>query len=323
MAIPSSAYTEIVTTTLANYRNRMADNVAANIPLLTRLKKKGNTDEASGGTELLENLMYAENATFSWYSGYETLDVSASDVLTSAAFAWKQANCNVTMSGLEMLKNASDERVFNLIESRIKVAEKTMMNNIAEALFYTNTENSGKSIGGLQHLVADLPTSGTVGGIDANAQSWWRNQFYDFSTGEGSGSITASATTIKRAMNLTYLRTSRNADLVDFIVGGENYFTYYEESLQDQQRFAKADVGDGGFVSYKYKGADVFYDPNCNTNRMYFLNTDYVFFRPHSERNFTTDDRKAAVNQDAIVVPLYWMGNMTVSNRNVQGVICA
>jgi hypothetical protein len=25
-------------------------------------------------------------------------------------------------------------------------------------------------------------------------------------------------------------------------------------------------------------------------NTMYFLNTDYIYFRPHSERNFTVDD---------------------------------
>jgi hypothetical protein len=319
MAIPNSSYTEIITTTLANYRDRMADNVTAHNPLLLRLKRRGNTDAASGGTELLENLQYAENSTFQWYSGYETLDVSASDVLTSAQFAWKQANCNVTMSGLEMLKNASEERVFNLIETRIKVAEKTMMNQISDALYYSNTENGGKSPGGLQHLIADLPTSGTVGGIDASAQTWWRNQFYDFST----EAVTASSTTITHAMNRTYLRTLRGSDAVDFIVAGENYFTYYEESLQANQRFTKAEVGDGGFVSYKYKGADVFYDGNCNTNRMYLINTSYLHFRPHSERNFTTDDRKAAVNQDAIVVPLYWAGNLTVSNRSLQGVICA
>lgn len=217
-----------------------------------------------------------------------------------------------------MLKNASEERVFNLIENRIKVAEKTMMNQISDALYYSNTEQSGKAIGGLQHLVADLPTSGTVGGIDSSAQTWWRNQFYDFST----ESVTPSSTTITHAMNRSYLRTSRGTDLVDFIVAGETYFNYYEESLQTGQRFTKADVGDGGFVSYKYKGADVFYDPNCSATRMYFLNTDYLHFRPHSERNFTTDDRKAAVNQDAVVVPLYWAGNVTCSNRSLQAVIC-
>jgi hypothetical protein len=321
MAIPNSAYTEIISTTLANYRDRMSDNVLAHNPLLTRLKKKGNTDAASGGTELLENLQYSENSTFQWYSGYETLDVSASDVLTSANFAWKQANCNVTISGLEMLKNASDERVFNLIETRIKVAEKTMMNKIADSLFFSNTENGGKSIGGLQHLVADLPTSGTVGGIDSDPQTWWRNQYYSFQA--ESGPPTPSASTITHAMNLIYLRTLRGADAVDFIVAGENYFTYYEESLQANQRFTKAETGDGGFVSYKYKGADVFYDGNCSSSRMYFLNTDYLHYRPHSERNFTTDDRKAAVNQDAVVVPLYFAGNLTVSNRSLQGVIIA
>ena len=155
--------------------------------------------------------------------------------------------------------------------------------------------------------------------IDSSAQSWWRNQFYDFST----ESVTASATTIQHAMNRTYLRTSRNADLVDFIVGGETYFNYYEESLQANQRFTKADVGEGGFVSYKYKGADVFYDPNCSSTRMYFINSNFLHYRPHSDRNFTTDDRKAAVNQDAVVVPLYWAGNLTSSNRSLQGVLCA
>ena len=223
------------------------------------------------------------------------------------------------MSGLEMLKNASEERVFDLIKNRIQVAEKTMNNQISDALYYSNTENGGKAIGGLQHLVADLPTSGTVGGIDASAQTWWRNQFYDFST----EAVTASSTTITHAMNRTYLRTLRGSDAIDFIVAGETYFTYYEESLQAQQRFTQATTGDGGFVSYKYKGADVFYDGNCSSTRMYMLNTNYLHYRPHSERNFTTDDRKAAVNQDAIVVPLYWAGNMTVSNRSLQGLIVA
>lgn len=70
MAIPNTSYTEIITTTLANYRDKMADNVLQHNPLLLRLKKNGNTDAASGGTELLENLQYAENSTFSWYSGF-------------------------------------------------------------------------------------------------------------------------------------------------------------------------------------------------------------------------------------------------------------
>ena len=85
-------------------------------------------------------------------------------MLTSANFSWKQLNCNVTISGLEQIQNAGRQQMHNLIKSRIMVAEKSMQNTVGASLFYSNTENGGKAIGGLQHLVADAPSTGTVGG---------------------------------------------------------------------------------------------------------------------------------------------------------------
>jgi hypothetical protein len=319
MAIPNSSYTELITTTIDNYRDALADNILNHNPLLARLNKKGNAEPVSGGVKILENLMYAENGTGRWYNGYETLDVAASDVLTSASFDWKQLNCNVTISGLEEIQNSGKQAMHNLLKSRIMVAEKTLQNMVASALFYSNTEQGGKAIGGLQHLVADLPTSGVVGGIDRASNTWWANQYYDFSA----ASVTASSTTIQHAMNLTYLNCVRGTDKPDLVIAGSTYFTYYEESLQPQQRFTSAKEADGGFDSYKYKSADVIYDSNCAATRMYLLNSDYIHFRPAADRNFVTLDRKSAVNQDATVVPLFWMGNMTLSNASLQGVICA
>ena len=319
MPIPNSSYTELITTTLDNYRDELADNILNHNPLLARLNRKGNVDPATGGAKLLENLMYAENGTFAWYSGYEELDVTASDVLTSANFDWKQANVNVTMSGLEEMQNNGKQAVHNWLKARIRVAEITAKNALAAALFYSNTENGGKSIGGLQHLIADLPTSGTVGGIDASLQSWWRNQFYDFST----ETITASSTTIQHAMNEIHRRTLRGTDKVDFWVAGGTYFTFFEESLQANQRFMSAGKGEAGFDSYKYKSGDVFFDENCSNTRMYALNTDYLFLRPHVDRNFITMKSRQSVNQDATVVPMFWGGNMTISNRMLNGIILA
>lgn len=319
MPVPNSSYTELITTTIDHYGDTLKDNILNHNPLLARLNKKGNVDPVSGGVRILENLMYADNGTVLWYNGYESLSVEASDVLTSAQFDWKQLNCNVTMSGLEEIQNNGKQAIHNLLKARIQVAEKSLQNAMGAALFYSNTENGGKAIGGLQHLVADLPTSGTVGGIDTSSNSWWANQFYDFST----ASVTASSTTIQHALNVAYLRTMRGNDMVDMIVSGETYFTYYEESLQPQQRFTSAKEAEGGFMTYKYKGADVFYDSNCAATRMYGLNTDYIYLRPAEGRNFVTLDRKSAVNQDANVVPMYWAGNLTVSNRSLQFVVVA
>lgn len=319
MPIPNSSYTEIITTTIDAYRDKLADNVLNHNPLLAKLNAKGNVDPVSGGSKILENLMYQDNGTVAWYSGYETLSTAASDTLTSANFDWKQLNCNVTVSGLEEIQNNGKQAVHNLVKSRIMVAEKSMQNSMGAALFYSNTEQGGKAIGGLQHLIADLPTSGTVGGIDRSAQTWWANQYYDFS----GQSVTASSTTIMHAYNTAYLACVRGSDSPDLIVSGSTYFTYFEEALQPQQRFMSATEAEGGFNGYKYKGAVVMYDSNCAATRTYLLNTDYIFLRPAADRNFVTLDRKSAVNQDATVVPLYWAGNLTISNPSLSAVICA
>ena len=324
MAVPNSTYTELATTTLAHYQSELADNILTHNALLDRLKKKGNAEPVGGGTTILENLMYSTNSTVLWYSGLEYLDVSTSDVLTSANFDWKELNANVVISGLDKAKNSgTKESVFNLLKSRIRVAEITLQNTVAAALYYSNTENSGKALGGLQYLVADLPSaSATVGGIDQSTQTWWRNQFYDFST----NSVTASATTIQNAMNQVYISATRGKDKPDMFVGGTTYFNYYLQSLQAQQMFVKNDTAGAGFASLSYWGgmAEVFFDPNeTSGTRLYALNTDYLHFRPHTDFNFVTLDDKVSVNQDATVVPLYFKGNLTVSNRARQGVVCA
>jgi hypothetical protein len=53
------------------------------------------------------------------------------------------------------------------------------------------------------------------------------------------------------------------------------------------------------------------------------LNSKFLHFRPAKGRNFVVLKDKVAVNQDATVTPLYWMGNLTLSNAARCGVICA
>lgn len=257
-----------------------------------------------------------------WYSGLDILSVAGSDVLTSANFSWKEYNVNVVMSGLDKAKNSgTKESVFSLVKSRIKNAEMTANNAIAAALFYSNTENNSKSIGGLQFLVADLPTSGTVGGIDRATNSWFRNQFYDFST----QAVTASSTTIQHAMNTGFTSCLRGKDQIDLWVGGQTYFNYYLESLQANQRFTNDTTAGAGFAALKYWGgaADVILDGNCAATRLYGINSNYLHYRPHTDYNFVTLDDKVSVNQDATVVPMYWKGNLTISNPSLCCVVCA
>ena len=308
---------EMVATTLDRYSRQIADNVSKHNALLSRLNRRGNIRSVSGGTKILQELDYQENSTFKWYTGYETLDISASDVLTAAEFEWKQANANVVISGREQMINAeSRERIHDLLRSRITNAQRTLQNNIATALFHDGTD--GKKIGGLQLLIADDPSSGTVGGIDRANWPFWRNQVYDFNDELSSN---ADETNIQKGMNKLWIRTTRGTDRPDLIVMDPNYFTFYLESLQDQKRFQSDEMADAGFMSLKYMSSDVVFDDQAPADHGYFLNTDFLFFRPHSQRNFRPLRERQTVQQDALVTPMVWMGNMTMSNASLQGVM--
>jgi hypothetical protein len=95
--------------------------------------------------------------------------------------------------------------------------------------------------------------------------------------------------------------------------------------LQAQQRFAGADTASLGFPTIKYMDADVVLDGGiggfCPTNTAFFLNTKYLHYRPHSQRNMVplAPNKRYAINQDAEVQILAWAGNLTCSGRQFQG----
>ena len=317
MASPNSTYTEIVTTTLANYSKTMADNITNNNALLRAIQEKGNKIVA-GGRTIVQELEYATNSTTKWYSGYEVLDTSTSNVFTAAEFNYKQLAGNVVISGLEQVENSGKEAIFNLLKSRVKNLEKSLKNTMATALYADGTGTSGKELGGLQLLIPGT-VGNTVGGINSTTYSFWQNQVYDFSTEV----ITASATTIQSAMNTLWLACIRGADKPDCIVSDTTYFQFYWASLQTNQRFTHDRKASAGFMNLMFMDAPVYYDDQCPTTSMYMLNTDYLFLRPASGREFEPLGEKASVNQDALVLPVVWAGNMTVSNRARQGIIQA
>ena len=317
MASPNSTFTEIVTTTLAGYSKTLADNVTNGNALLRHIDGKGNKQIATGRT-IVQELEYATNSTAKWYSGYEVLDTSTSNVFTAAEFNYKQLAGNVVISGLEQVENSGKEAIFNLLKSRVRNLEKTLKNTMASGLYAAGTGTDGKELGGLQLLVAGTPTN-TVGGINAGTYTFWKNKVYDFSD----ESVTPGATTIQTAMNTLWLSTVRGADHPDVIVADTNFFQFYWASLQTNQRFTSDDNASAGFMNLMFMDAPVYYDDQCPANKMYMLNSDYLFLRPAQGREFSPLGEKASVNQDAMVLPVVWAGNMTCSNRARQGVIQA
>jgi hypothetical protein len=312
MPSPNSIFTEMVTTTLRNHKKSLADNVSDQNVLSKWLKDKGHFKTESGGYEIVLPLDYAENATYQRYSGYDSLNTSASDVLTAAKFDWAQAAIHVTASGREIRMNNGEQSMINLVKARIKNAMRTAANNMSVDIYSDGALTN--QIGGLAHIITQAGT-GTVGGINSSTYTFWKNQFVDMTS--------PASTNIIGYMNGLWLSLVRGTDKPDLIVSSHDLYNYYESALQANQRYADSKSASAGFESLKYKTASVIFDSNTNftttTEDMYFLNTDYLYLVEHSDAKWTQDEEKVPVNQDAVVIPLYEMCALVCSNRSLQG----
>lgn len=315
--MPNSDYNDIFTTTLESRTGELADSVSENNALLTFLKKHGNLHPVDGGSKILEELEYGEG-DLTWYSGYQTITYSPKQLFTAAEYALKLCAVPVAISGEDLLKNAGKERTLNLFDKRIENAFKTMKNQLAAGLYSDGTGSSGKEIGGLKYLVADDPTSGTVGGINraTSGNEFWRNK-----------SITASEAltvqTIGKKMNDMWLKLCRNNEHPDVIVASDDMYSLFDNSLTQLQRFTDPKLAEAGFENLKFKSAQVIFEGgHCPDKHMYFLNTKYIYLRPHKDRNMKViNGNRMAINQDALYNIVGWAGNMTMSNAELQGVL--
>lgn len=311
--------TDIVATTIENRSREIADNVLKNNALFARLNQKGNVRPFGGGSLIFEELSFAENGNFGWYSGYDLLPVAAQDVISAAQFPIRQAACPVVISGLEMLQNSGKEALIDLLEKRIAVAESTMANNMAAAIYSDGTGYGGKQLTGLAAAVPVDPTTGTYGGINRATWAFWRSALQS--------APGFSPTTIQDTFNQLWAKLVRGKDRPDLIPLDNTLWAAYMGSLQAQQRFMDPKTGQLGFPTLKFMDADVVLDGGIGGfapgGSGWMLNTDYLFLRPHKDRNMVplSPSRRVSINQDAEVEILAWAGNMTTSGAQYQGFI--
>lgn len=324
MAFANAAISDIIATTIESRTRKIADNVTNNNALLYRMKQKGKIKTFSGGHKILQELSFAENSNAGWYSGYDLLPVGISDVISAAEYNIKQAAVPVVISGLEQLQNAGKEQMIDLMEARIQVAEATMVNLINGGLYSDGTAAGGKQIDGLEAAVPVDPTASPYGGIDGSVFTFWQNAVSDQTALDG-----LDPTKIQGYWNNLWASLVRGSDRPDLIMVDNSVWVAYLESLQAQQRFSNTDTADAGFMTVKFMDADVVLDggiyagsqTGAPAGTAFFLNTNYIHYRPHAQRHFVplSPNKRYAVNQDAEVQIMAWAGNLTMSGRRYQG----
>jgi hypothetical protein len=301
----------LLSTTLANYRDQLTDNIFTARPLTYFLQDKGRIRMLNGGTKIVEPLIYGTSSTVKSYSGYDSIALTSQAGITAAEYDWKQYAASIAISGIEEAKNNGEQEIINLLEAKIMQAEESMREGFNQMFYGDGTGNDSKDWNGLGNIVE---ASGTVGGINraTTGNDYWKS--YEENT--------ATALTLAQ-LSTGYNSVSVGNDHPDMVLTTQTLFEKYEALLQPQLRYTDTKTADAGFQNLLFKAAPVVYDEHCTAGVVYFLNSKYLTLVGHSSKWFAQTQFVRPEDLDARYALIMCYGNLTCRNAAKQGKLTA
>lgn len=297
------------------------DNIFSEYSQLKRLESEKAFKPYTGGRSLIGTIEYAVNSTVASISPTQTLDTSMVDVFDEWEASWKQYAGTFSMTSFEEAVNRGDSAKFNLEKGKLKNLRKSMRKTINAHIFGATV--AATDLSGLQSLVPDSPSTGTVEAINAGTFSFWRSK-------QTTGTQTVSAFDNLRSSMRT-IRTSCSSGQ------GEAYPTYYvtgsatangyESLLIGNERIVdkKDSSANGGFSGtiYYFGDAKVYWDVDCADTRMYALNYDNLQMAYQTGYWFKGYPAVDPANQLVNVFKAETQCQLITNNRRHLGVITA
>jgi hypothetical protein len=331
-------YGTLLSTTLMNYRNQFYDNIFNAIPVFVMLRNKKRTEE--GGERIQIPLVYSKNTTFKSMSGYDAVDTTPQDNLTSVFSNWKEFAGSISISRREENQNRGKYQIINMLSAKTQVAEMSAAEGLAvQAVGTITTTDPTLDLSPLHYLVQKDPTASvSVQELNQSTYSAWRNQYKE-------SAATTWAVFLTEMENL-FNKCSKGGgagkrSTPNWIACDQNYYETYLAACRDKTRIVKYDetIANLGFGGAKFRNAILTWDeymPDINlgtsvtaatvdtysyTNySALFLNTEFLEYVCMAGSDLDVGPFIRPENQLARTAIVYNMGNLTCSNRRKQGV---
>jgi len=315
-------------------------------------KYLANAEKLDGGRKIITPLEIAQASNYiGFYDDYDELAPATNTPFKQADWQWAQAYAGVTLSNREIGMNNGDSQVLSILKAKLKNAQKSLTDLFGTALFDDATDltatnltslcpvdNSGTAGDGDHHVFTN--TFGrALGAITSASGDYWDALNTAFSDASSGIDLTANATLeaehlaesatgsgvaqIIVDMTKMYGSCSIDSDQPDLIVTTQVLSDIYETALMNKKRFVGTETAVGGFTGLQFKNAVVVVDSHVPDGHMYFLNSNYLDYKVHSNRNFAFEDFRTRESYDAVIARIFWMGQFTCTNPRMLGVLTA
>lgn len=306
--MPNPSFDQFITTTLQYWASRtLADNIFNGHALFFWLKERDRIQPIPGGRTIVEPIVHAINTTVRSMGFYDTVDTSVQAGISAAEYSWSVVAGTIVLSEAEIRQNQGPSQVINLLEAKGDQLEQSFQEELSTELFGDGTGNGGLDMLGLRAIILN---SGTLGGIDGTANTYWR-----------SAADTTSAALTLAQMRTVWRTASVGNQHPDFTITEGVLWDAYEALLQPNVRYEDELMANAGFTTLRWKGRPLVYDEQCPTGYMFFINSKYLKLRPHSSmaKSFRAEPIQQPTDQLVRIAKVWWMAQLTTNNRRMHG----
>ena len=316
MAPPTLTYTldNVGTSTIEKRLPGLIDGFYKSNPLAMRLLQQDRI-MTEGGRDIRQRIIYTRKPGGS-YAGSDSFDTSRKESRTEMVFNWKQYYVDISLDGIDLLKNAGESQISDLVQDEMDEAQMTAPDIIGDDVFLDGTGNAGKAITGLRAAFDDGTTYTTYGGITRSTTANTPGKAV-------SGNVSTTATTFSLSQMNTYMGSATVGNQKpNLIITTQALWNKWWERAQPAQRFGPGDsrgsLAAVGFSTIEFNGAEVTVDGHCPASSIYFINTNFVKMVIHSSRMWEPTGWKYPTNQDSAIQQLLWAGELVVQSPRLQ-----
>ena len=315
----------VLASTHARIEKKFQDNLIAKTAMFLKFTEKDGKSLIDGGKELTFPVVLGNGNAGSYY-GDDVLTVSRPAGLQPLTYNWRQFYSTIVIDGLEEVMNSGPEAAADLIEGRMTQGETTTANAFETMLCGDGTGNNSKDWNGLQSLVADDPTTGTIGGLSRVTYSQIRNKTY-------TTSVTAFNTSAagRNAMTSLFVDCTNGGRRPNFVVTTSAIWVLYQLSLTANERFVMEGkdqkLTSAGFLNIAFMGdAPVVFSSGVAASHLYMLriakpgSDGGIFLTMNKDRNFKLGKWIEPVDQDKRVAKVLTAGQLCTDAPYLQGV---
>lgn len=308
-------YTQIQALTKKHFLTDIADAIFNSTPTLKYMQGNGMI-KIRGGDRIQFPIEYARNAAGGAYARAEILSTADTEVFTSGVLDWKTHYQNVTIFGIDRLKNSGNAAIVDFVKAKVDNAKSTMAYNLTNGIYSDGTTDTD-DINGLKQVAA---IDRSYAGMDSTTYAWWDGNQDTVDHTDGDLMSTAGLERIDMVIRWMYDLCSFNQSTPDAALTTSTVlglYAYRGTYLQRMVDIKTLDLGLGNHLAFN--GKPIIADRLCTTDYLYWVTNKYLSLVTHPDRNMSVEDWVTPTNQDAKMCKIYWAGNLICTNPRTIG----